>query len=351
MCIHREFRDIRKTDLYDKVDTEFSNFRKIFKTSIGMGKTDNLDDSEDSDNEDSVQKAKDELKEEINIRYLDLWKDIYNEHKKRILTEDMDDSWIINSNIELWYGSNSRKGGLNHRNGSRYAYSLTNIYRYAIDIEKKYSDNNDDDEESDFSDILLLYIYEIFLLVIDKKNRKERVLIQRFIQELKDDLGIEDETDKKANMFSSLSNILNPDTINNVGGLVSQVVDNLGIEGAPTGAQIKKMISPENIANIASPENIKLATDTFKGLTGQGQGNNQENIKKITEKFKNMSQTVKKSLSDDNTEEKEEKKEIEDTDGKGKSEYHTEETASIHNEDVFDDSGNDGYSSGDEYDD
>ena len=294
--VYREFNNIKNSDDFLSIDQEFSLFRKVYKASLELGKTERHS-SEEEKNEASLA-----LREEIETLYIDLFKNIYNAHVSNIISDIDDDkiqdTWLYDNDILIWYGSNTDNGGMiNKKKRCKYALNLSKIYEYAVKIEKKFTN---DDEEVDYPDLLLLKIYEIFKLFAPRRDKK---ILSLYISNLEGDLGLDDSDDEDnggggiTGYLSNLAKNVDPKLMSNLANLTSQVTQNLNFEGAPSEEKIKSMMSVENIQNLASKDNINFATSTIKDLMTPDEDGNY-NTQKIADKVKEVTNMVKNNIND-----------------------------------------------------
>ena len=111
-------------------------------------------DDGDSDDEDGDIEG---MHKRIYDTHFDLFVNIYNNNADAIASDEIDDTWLVDTKLKLWIGDNTGNRKKSSKTGLGYMICISDIYRYSLEVvtcvDKK-------DEETKYPDMYLLYLYQ-----------------------------------------------------------------------------------------------------------------------------------------------------------------------------------------------
>ncbi len=236
--------------------------------------------------------------QDITNNHIGLFKDIYYKHLNTIIINDedeeeieLDDSWICENNIVIWYGMTQDKK-MKDKKGYGYVIRLSDIYNYTKLLEN-YFEDDPQAAENEYGDYMLYYIYKIFKIFSNKKDGK---ILDIYINELMDDLGLQ-TNNSYGSMIEKITGALSDNSLDNMIDLAGDIMPNLKMFK-------DKNIDPkdfkEHIKNNFARDDARDLLTSMKDLLGSD-GTPSIDKDKIPDKFNDfMGKFIPKEVQTDN---------------------------------------------------
>lgn len=235
----KESRQMEVNEHVNKLIKEVGLYKKYYRTSMKLVNEGNTNDMENN--------------------HLALFKNIFYQYLDDILyqenEEEINDDWIQDYNLLIWYGDTKNKR-VTDRNGFGCVIRLTEIYQYAHQLEDKFADD-DEAEENEYSNLLLLNLYKIFLLFA---NNKEREILNSHIHNIEDELGISNQ--KSGGFVDSILNSLSAESMENMTELVKTTYMKLKEKSL-----VPDNITEEQLEEMVGAFNKDKLTEVFSGMS------------------------------------------------------------------------------------
>ena len=292
----------------------------------------------------TIQNKQDEndFYQNIYNKYIQLFIDVYNVHAIDIVSDEIDDGWLVDNNIKIWPTNNNGENLKNKKTKIGVMFCITEIYNYSLDLQPDDEESEDSDDYSDEPDIdnkypekCLYYLYSIFNLFCTEQDIQD-------IKETMEILGKQTGLLKKQQL-PDFRKIFNSDNLEGIGSMAEDVLAKLEPEleedmpefknlsedekekrRLAARAKTRKLLKGDFLSNM-----VNNVTDTFTNGDGKMNMNNvATGVKSFMKNMKDIDTTT------DSDSDKEDAENINKDDYEDK---HNESDDEEEEEGVFDD--------------